>query len=656
MSLKSIFDLPTSKDQLEPSNNSFANYKWIQKAPLRNIADTDNQINFNRGEITYRWDLASSTYFMPSKCFLRVRCSLTDGAGNPLTQQDGIGPSMGLVPNLMNEMNLTINDQQISVADRHIGEIESLYTRLNKSGQWMRKNDCGGSVNMWESNLQKRINDVASDSLDVLNESYGSRVPSSLRSVGIFAPNQVEVTIPGAVNTLIFTQNGGRAIPDLRNILKVGDPFFINQGANLNITRNILTVSADRITVDGAVLNAQGPDNISATNYQGVTEYQVFGQDITTGQAGNVYDRITIQNGNEIVFTRNAGGLTSQDISQYFRIGDVLSVDDQVAPNEVKYVTIRNIKKTGGMNTTSEYDTLVVDGPTLANVPAEAFSDRVMILNKGNIKVLRKTRNLKDFEVNWTPRCLSFFRLPHAIPGGAKFQLNMTPKNLYREAGIQSLVNKSAGTDFNFKILSMFLYIPTFEGKPHLDKYSFYLDLNEIRCQKISITSQETPYTVDVRPSTNAICCAVQSSAVDNDTNRSSSIYTAEDDYQLKLRSFHVRYSGSQKPIPDFDIDYSEADGIDYWNEIYMRNLLATNAYFDSSCESIKEFYERGNYIYQVWNRSADDRETRLYVKAGFSEAPPATNPKLLIWNFYKKYGIVRLDNGRYQEILINEA
>jgi hypothetical protein len=239
----------------------------------------------------------------------------------------------------------------------------------------------------------------------------------------------------------------------------------------------------------------------------------------------------------------------------------------------------------------------------------------------------------------------------------AKFQLNMTPKNLYREAAIESLVNKTAGTDYNFQVLSCFLYVPTFEGKPHIDKTSFYLDLNEIRCQKVDITSAETSYTLDVRPSTNALAISTMSSSVDNNTNFSSSKFTADNDFHRKMISMHTRYGSEQKPIPSFDMSFEE--GKDHWNEIYMRNLLASGAYFDSSTESIQEFFERGNYIYQIWNRSADDRETRVYIKVAYSEDPSTSlnkNPKLLLFNFYKKYGICSLDNGRYQTIAINEA
>ena len=52
--LKSIFDLPTSKDQLEASNSGFSSWKWLQKAPLRNIVDDASTRRFSDGVITYR--------------------------------------------------------------------------------------------------------------------------------------------------------------------------------------------------------------------------------------------------------------------------------------------------------------------------------------------------------------------------------------------------------------------------------------------------------------------------------------------------------------------------------------------------------------------------------------------------------------------------
>ncbi len=56
---------------------------------------------------------------------------------------------------------------------------------------------------------------------------------------------------------------------------------------------------------------------------------------------------------------------------------------------------------------------------------------------------------------------------------------------------------------------------------------------------------------------------------------------------------------------------------------------------------------------------SGSDRETRVYIKVAYSENPSTdlnNNPKLLLWNFYKKYAICSLENGRYQTIAINEA
>ncbi len=121
--------------------------------------------------------------------------------------------------------------------------------------------------------------------------------------------------------------------------------------------------------------------------------------------------------------------------------------------------------------------------------------------------------------------------------------------------------------------------------------------------------------------------------------------------------------SSEQKPIPDFDMSFDPSTGAvgrrDHWNEIYMRNLLASGSYFDSSCEDISEYFRRGNFIYQIWNRDGSSRETRVYIKVAYSENPSLAingNPKLLLWNFYKKYAICSLENGRYQTVQINEA
>lgn len=766
--LKSIFDLPKSKDQLEAANAGFASWKWLQKAPLRNIKDTNTARNFSRGQISYRWDMASSTYFMPSKCFLRLRCKLTKGDNaTPLTVSDGIAPSMGLVPNLINECNLTINEQQISVADRHIGEIESMYTRINKAGTWMR--DCGNSVNFWESDVNKRIQDVSSDGYTI-NSTVNEADPGDINidsrgELGLGIQSQADgVAISlSAAHILTFTQNGTSIEPaNVHSNFKVGDVlkikfqgdvfnsmfYVIEVDPSLN-NRSLLVASTGTTAgIKGAVNNGDveierydygqatytkdlemistGNTSMSALNVftsvggplvnvsigdvllldAGGAAWQAYpvvdtltsltlyggsfnvapaivaganavallkyqGDDIRSGAAIGYTAAPAAANAHAIEVVPDAAGdaiLTHYlnaaptalpDALEIYKVGDIINMVTETGAVERHSFIVTEL--------IDEVSVRVAGSIVLAgnigsqNDGRDSIYSRVARLSPERLvdSAVNDARQLSEFEVNWAPRCLSFFRLPHSIPGGAKFQLNITAKNLYREAAIESLIGKTAGTDYNFQVVSMFLYIPTFEGRPTIDKTEFYLDLNEIRCQKVQITSQETSYTLDVRPSTNALACAVQSSDVDNGTVFSSSVFRSENDYQQKMSSFHVRFGSEQKPIPDFDMDFDSTEGRDHWNEIYMRNLLATNAYFDSSCETIQEYHKRGNYIYQIWNRSGDDRETRVYIKAAFTEAPDTeenSNPKLLLFNFYKKYGIAKLDNGRWQEIKINEV
>ncbi len=636
MSLKTIFDLPTSKDQLEAANSGFASWKWQQKAPLRNIQDSNTVQNFNRGQITYRWDMASSTYFMPSKCFLRMRCKLTKGDNvTPLEESDQIGPSMGLISNLMSEMNVTINDQQVSVADRHIGEIESMYHRINKSGQWMR--DCGNSVNFWESSLQKRIQDVSSDGL--IGDVVGDDSVEIKSRVELGFPAAITITVAAATHILTFA--GAGAALEAQNF-KAGDIIVIHPaGAGVKrafyvlnvITALTLQLASFGTTIPGDIAAAAGTNDLERFRYSpadvidylqldaAVTQPSVAVTNVITANAGSYQSanpgnlhaialngttifngeiitenltNTTVQgssfnvatvvaagaanphftirwknteitnlenlgyvqdnqnNGHAATLAINAGGnalltITSQgsagevpSVREHFKIGDIIIMKVETGP-DVRQLLVVEIDPTGNDRSLGVIGSSVllagegVDG-------RDFLFQRIRLNGAGENKLENKARQLSEFEVDWTPRCLSFFRLPHSMPGGAKFQLNITPKNLYREAAIESLVNKTAGTDYNFQVLSCFLYIPTFEGRPHIDKYQFYLDLNEIRCQKVDITSAETSYTLDVRPSTNALAIATQSSSVDNSTNFSSSKFTSENDYHRKMTSFHVRY------------------------------------------------------------------------------------------------------------------
>lgn len=765
--LKSIFDLPKSKDQLEPAS-TFANYKWLQKAPLRNIKDTDDTQNFSRGQMTFRWDLGSSTFFMPSKVFARIRMKLTKGDNQtPLTTADGIGPSMGIMGQLINECNFTVNNQQVSVADRHIGEISSMYHRINKSGQWLR--DVGNSVNFWEADREKRIQHVSGDGQEGDIAGAGNCAEIKDRTaLGIAATVTIVVTAAthilafagaGSAGTAPKFKSGDIIVLDVAVDAGFKRAFYVvsvltdltlqlatlgtTLGADVAVaitplqrfryskanvidyviidpaTTQVASTAANLLTANAGTFQGLHPGDVAALALNGGTVHngQVITENLTAttarGSSFNPsivvaagganpypiirYENIEITNtadlgyvqnsqlnGHAIDVAVNAGGNalltitrlgTSSEIPRvrdHWKVGDIIIVSYNDGAVTTGQLMVIEVDPSNNGRSLSVIGSQVLAAATGLNTDGRNYITRRIRYNgAGESRIANDARQVSEFEISWAPRCLSVFRLPHALPGGAKFELNLTMKNLYREAAIESIANKAVrsggnANDYNFQIISMFLYVPTFEGKPYIDKTQFYLDLNEIRCQKVDITSQETSYTLDVRPSTNALAVATQSSSVDNTTNWSSAKYVSENDYHLKMSAFHVRYAASQKPIPSFDMSLDERSGApnqvarirEHWNEIYMRNLLATNAYFDSSSESIQEYFKRGPYIFQNWARSADDRETRVYVTASYSEEPGGVNnnPKLLLFNFYKKYAICKLNNGRWEEILVQEA
>lgn len=566
--LRSIFDLPTKKEQLESSNAGFARYQWIEKAPLRSVIDTRTNKQFANGELEFRWDLAATTWFQPNKCFLRIRVDLhkwlLGGGTSMLTFQDGTAPVMGTAAAMFQEGSVTIQDQTVSICDKHMGEIEAIYHRLNKTGQWMR--EVGQELNGWDADFRKRQSKVCTNYI----------LEDNAIVAGTHRPD------------LIYAQRGTVDFSALDNGGTLGS----------GTAAGIITITASAVHTNWAT---------------------------TLAAAGVIVGAL--------VAVANHGGATSHQLG---RVETITATT----------VTIRQLEP----------------GATdVDDVGGQALAAGAYLLGAVNQDIGNRAAG-SDIELIWMPRCLSFFRLPHAIPGGAKFSLLLTPKSNYRLTAIhsqKSLANDEEGYEFLVKDIRM--YIPTFEGKPFVDNMSFYLDLNEIRCQKQQIASAESSTNITVRPSTTAMAVAIQDGRVENDVFWPTTQFVADNDYHLKLTAFHSRYGGAQSPIPEFEIssDYpgTANSQIQYWTEVYARNMLLTGAFFDSSAESIKEFFDRGPYIYQIWNKSGDERETRMYIKTKFSEDPNQLNPpKLVIFNFYKKHAACTIRNGRYEELHINEA
>lgn len=222
----SIFDLKTSTMELSSANQGTAKMNYDQHPPTRDV--TNNA--FSNGAIHIRWQVSGQKWWVPSRSYLRVRCSLTKANGTFLELNDNVAPNMGLCASLFQSAEFRINDKVVSRVSDFLPQVDAIETRLNKSRSWL--NGIGNAVNFWEDDFKVRQGDVTKDGASTtLTQNITERLALGFDA----ATNTIEV----AANTgvLTFAANGGGALPVLANIFNVGDEIEIDAGGAIGGVR-----------------------------------------------------------------------------------------------------------------------------------------------------------------------------------------------------------------------------------------------------------------------------------------------------------------------------------------------------------------------------------------------------------------------------------
>ncbi len=381
----------------------------------------------------------------------------------------------------------------------------------------------------------------------------------------------------------------------------------------------------------------------------------------------------------EILFTLNGSDTPLPDLSKLYQVGQQIYIEDGAE----KIITII------GFDTTNvDGDTIITAANTLTAVVAgdiiNQFREPAMHVIKNGVSTSKAQR----FSLIWRPP-LSIFDIPYAIPGSAKHELRFTPfsNQVYQKNAIESIyedkihTTDGANNDFRFAVRNMLFYAAECDG-PRVEMDQFFLDLTECRLQSSQITTHaRSQFSLDVSPSTHALTIAFQDSAADTDTRYSQTKFKirkgtgdfgthAKISQELNLTNFYVRYGGIQKPQPDYRLNYNDAnDGTvnddgkkntDYLIEVQGRNALYNGSYYDSSTETLHEWRERGLYLHWPWPKPGSMRCTRVYCSTEFKELKDDEGndiqPRLLLFNHFKKVCILRYANGSLNEILVNEV
>ena len=265
--MNSIFDLITSVNELQSSNNGVSQELYDQISSTRDVTGA----SFPNGSINFRFQTAGTKWWIPNRSYIRMRIKLSKANLTALTLSDDTAPIMDHCAGLFQSSEFRINDKTVSRVSDYMAQIDALDTRLNKSKSWIES--VGHSTNWWQESFDVRKVNVCSDGKDP--DSVSSQVGRV--SLG-YAP---ATTVAIAVDTSILTFATG-TIPDATTVYASGDIIRIYLNATTFDDYNIVSVpSATTLQLDkfqSIALGASALDFFrirSNNNARNVTEYEV---------------------------------------------------------------------------------------------------------------------------------------------------------------------------------------------------------------------------------------------------------------------------------------------------------------------------------------------------------------------------------------------
>ncbi len=328
----------------------------------------------------------------------------------------------------------------------------------------------------------------------------------------------------------------------------------------------------------------------------------------TLGHAVSIAVPVAATGDNVLTITKVGATSEIPNVNNNFRIGDLITIQTQATG-------FRQALVTGVDPANNNRSLLVIGSRDLAGALNAANDARTFILQRIRFndnpkpKYVNRARQVKEFEIIWKPASLPIFNVPHALPGGTKFEFELDPfqNTFYQRRAIESAseVQLVSGTDYKFLVTDLRLYIAQCQGKI-MEKGDYYIDMNRVKCHKVSLTTNSlTTTSIDVQPSSFALALAFQDKGSGSRSDLNPSLFKIRNSEELNLERYSIRFAGRSVPTPDFDGDFNKSTNKDRLTYLYVRNMLYNGAYFDNSQERADEWRDRGIYFYHPFLRSA---------------------------------------------------
>lgn len=264
-----------------------------------------------------------------------------------------------------------------------------------------------------------------------------------------------------------------------------------------------------------------------------------------------------------------------------------------------------------------------------------------------------EARNKQDLELIWKPP-IGFFDIDSFVPCcDAKYVLELIPhpENIYKQMVIQALTPLTPGTQYNFSVQHISMWLLQGMGAP-ISKSTIELDYREIRCQSQQLFSTNlSQKTFQVHPRADALTIAYQTPlALTSDTRYSLTKFTSEDEDELALTQLYIKFGTKQLPNPIPDIQFDS--DTDFLVQRYVESIMYANALRNP--EPYYKWLDRGPY-YHFSGYSNQDKEGRCYVSQQFSVFDGENNPNVLLFDHFDKKIKLGIEGGVLGMVMVDQ-
>jgi hypothetical protein len=577
----------------------------------RDISDA----NFTKGQQNFMFETEGIKSWNPYRSYFRARVQLTKGDETQLDSRQLIALNMFAMDNCYQQMCVKCCGKELSSIQDYVPQIGNLTRRMKNSHQMLKSMK---QLVLSEPDIEQRINDMSAQGNDYSNPWQEKIRPGDVGTVALTGPTTAPL-VASTITVLGLRADKTAAAGDLQQ----NHGRFTFTANALGGGNQIQLGDTIRITEPG------GAYSVDATYVQAVDAQNGF----FTFQVG---DNAEFGGGTNWVVvnsetTRRTVVGVGTTFTNDFVAGDVIEIED------VKY-------QVGDVP--GDLALSILELP-LATVAATANWSRIRT---------KETRRATNIELIWKPP-MGIFDVDDYICGKWKIELTPVVASSLENYVVETVNNIQPGDTaitYKFKVVDLMFYAYTgYDYGKKASNKSMPLSFIDCRAQSQNLTTTSlTDKTFVVNPSCEALTLFYQSeNASSGDTSVSRSKLKIENDEELNLTRFYIKYGGYIRPSPI--PDPSLTGTTDYISQNFYEQLMYSGQkLLNSDIEPLETWKKRGMFFHYRFPKRKEKTE-RAYVSSQFSAL--TGRPQVFIVDHFRRNHKINIVDGYVKGVTVDE-